>query len=59
MDLDYFQHVAETSSAAVRVACRVVAIVAYGMIGSYALMTITVPPALSALSSSDEYIEGF
>jgi hypothetical protein len=59
MDLDYFQHVAETSSATVRVACRVVAIVAYGMIGSYALMTIAVPSALSAPSSSDEYIEGY
>ena len=59
MDLDYFQHVAETSSATVRVGYRVVAIVAYGMIGSYVLMTIAVPPAPSALSSSDECIEGY
>ena len=58
MDLDYFQHVPETSSATVCAACWVVAIAAYGMIGSYVLITITVPSALSAASSSDEYIEG-
>jgi hypothetical protein len=57
MDLDYFQHVEDASSAAVRVACRVVAAVAYGMIGSYMLMRIAVPPAPSAVASSDEYLE--
>lgn len=55
MDLDYFQHVAETSSATVRAAYRLVAIVAYGMIGSYVL-TIA-PPTLSAVAASDEYLE--
>jgi len=55
MDLDYFQHVAETSSATVRVAYRMVAIVAYGMIGSYVL-TIALP-TLSAVAASDEYLK--
>jgi hypothetical protein len=55
MDRDYFQHVAESSSATVRVAYRIIAIVAYGMIGSYVL-TIALP-ALSPVAEPDEYIE--
>ena len=57
MDRDYFQHVAESSSATVRVAYRIIAIVAYGMIGSYVL-TIALP-ALSPVAEPDEYIEWF
>ncbi len=54
MDLDYFQHVAETSSAAVRVAYRIaaIAIVTYG--GSYVLTAL---PALSPAAASDGYLE--
>jgi hypothetical protein len=54
MDLDYFQHVAETSSTAMRVAYRIaaIAIVTYG--GYYVLTAL---PALSAAAASDEYLE--
>jgi hypothetical protein len=55
MDLDYFQHVAETPSAIVCVAYWMVAIVAYKMIGSYVL-TIALP-TLSAVAASNEYLE--
>jgi hypothetical protein len=55
MDLDYFQHVAETPSGTVCVAYWMVAIVAYKMIGSYVL-TIALP-TLSAVAASNEYLE--
>jgi hypothetical protein len=57
MDLDYFQHVPDTLSVAVHVACRAVTIAAYGVIGSCVLMAIVVLPAPLAMASSDQYPE--
>lgn len=51
MDRDYFQHVEEASSSALRTASRALAIAVYGMIGVYVLSIAA--PAASPVVVSD------